>query len=81
MQCIVDEFCKLVLQGIKEHPDRLLTLREILIKFKEKGIDKDTMLINLEGLRYKCDLESEEDVVLELMDFVAGFCRPDLDVF
>lgn len=64
---------------IKKHPHELLVLREFLVDFKNHGMDKNSMLKNLERLRYEHDSETET-ILLDLMDFVTGWCRPDLSI-
>lgn len=66
-------------QGMDEN-SMLLPLRECLISLKNQGMDKEGMLENLEKLRSESDSETE-DVLLDLMDFVTGSCRPDLSIF
>lgn len=41
---------------------------------------KNSMLENLEKLREISDSETE-DILLELMDFVVGYCNPNLSIF
>lgn len=77
---IEDEFYIKFPLAIEEHRDNLLLLRENLIKFRNQGMDKDLMLKCLESLREKNDSQIE-DVLLELMDFVVGFCNPPLSIF
>lgn len=55
----------------------LLDIRELMVFFKNKGITKAIMLECLNDLR----LTSNEDVILELMDFVEGYCNPDLAIY
>lgn len=55
----------------------LLELRKTLVSFKEDGMPQESMLDCLNELR---NLE-EEDLVLELMDFVEGFCNPNLRIY
>lgn len=74
------EFTQLLPVEIKNHHNDLLILRECLIRFKNKGMDKDSMLENLEELRSRSDSETE-DILLELMDFVTGYCNPNLAIF
>lgn len=50
------------------------------MKLKDEGMSKDDMLSFLEQLRTNND-EKIEDVLLELMDFVAGYCNPSLVIF
>lgn len=65
---------------IKEHPHDLQIFREILRRFKEQGMGKDRMRQNLEKLRRETD-PATEDILLDLMDFVSGWCNPSLAVF
>jgi hypothetical protein len=58
----------------------LLVLREKLIEFKNKGMDQKTMLELFEKLRQTSDSDTE-DTLLELMDFVYGYCNPTLLIF
>ncbi|BFI43918.1 hypothetical protein YKD1_03370 [Yersinia pseudotuberculosis] len=55
----------------------LLEIREVLVLFKNKGMSQSCMYECLQKLR--C-LENE-DLILELMDFVEGFCSPSLDIY
>lgn len=75
-----DEFKLLLLSEIKNDRNNLLVLRECLLKFKSFGMDKDSMIGNLEELRNGSDTTTE-DILLELMDFVVGYCNPDLSIF
>jgi DNA-binding SARP family transcriptional activator len=75
-----DKFTQLLQKEVNAYRDDLLLLRESLIKFKNDGMDKETMLENLEKLRTTSDPETE-DIFLELMDFVVGYCSPHLSVF
>lgn len=75
-----EEFMQSLLVEIRNPYNNLLILHECLIKFKNVGMDKDSMIKNLEELRKNCD-EEKEDVLLELMDFVTGHCNPKLSIF
>ena len=59
----------------------ILSLRESLIQFRDKGMGKSSMIKNMEELRSVCQSEADEDVLMELMDFVVGFCSPHLSIF
>lgn len=74
------EFIQLLLLGVKNHHKDLMTLREYLIYFKNKGMDQESMLKNLEEIRNRNGCEME-DILLELMDFVVGYCNPNLSIF
>ena len=88
-RCFMDEYNKKamdkefrlqLLKEIKNHHHDLLFLRECLIKYKNNGMDKERMLKNLEKMRSNSDLETE-DILLELMDFVTGYCRSEFSIF
>ena len=74
------KFLHLLPEEIKKHPDNLRILRQCLIDFKNRGMDQEAMLNNLEKLRTGSDCETEE-VLLDLMDIVLGWCNPDLSIF
>ena len=73
------EFSELLITGIKANRD-VLSLRQILIKLRDNGMSKFEMLDCLGKLRTVSG-EKTEDVLLELMDFVSGYCNPDLRIF
>lgn len=75
-----EEFMQRLLVEIKNHHHNLLILRECLVEFKNTGMDKDSMIKSLEELRNGNDPETE-DILLELMDFVVGYCNPNLAIF
>lgn len=74
------KFLQSLPKQIKKHHNDLLILREFLISFKNHGMDKDSMLKNLEKLRDGSDSEAE-DILLDLMDLVVGWCNPQLSIF
>ena len=75
-----EEFKNLITVHINEENCGLLTLREDLVDYKNRGMDKVSMYKNLEEMRVGCD-DRTEDILLELMDFVGGFCNPELCIF
>lgn len=60
--------------------DDLSGLYKILLRFRDNGMTKEDMYECLEELRTACDCVTE-DIVLELMDFVGGFCNPRFNLF
>ena len=70
-----EEFMK-VLSAEIEEKNNLLVLHKCLMKFKNAGMDKDSMIKSLKELINSSDSETE-DVLLELMDFVVGYCNPN----
>ncbi|ELY2854240.1 hypothetical protein [Cronobacter dublinensis] len=55
----------------------LMELRDCLIDLKKQGVSKEVMLECLNDMR----VSDFEDTVLELMDFVEGFCNPQFYIF
>ena len=74
-----EEFMKVLSVEIEEK-NNLLVLHKCLMKFKNAGMDKESMIKSLKELRNSSDSETE-DVLLELMDFVVGYCNPNLSIF
>ncbi|MBQ3163543.1 MAG: hypothetical protein IJC02_03255 [Lachnospiraceae bacterium] len=74
-----EEFAKTVLKGLESNYD-LLELRNFLDDFRKRGMSKETMIEVLEKLRIDVKPESE-DIILELLDFVVGFCNASLSIF
>lgn len=75
-----EEFIKVLSVKIKEESNNLLVLHKCLVKFKSAGMDKDCMIKCLKELRNSSESETE-DVLLELMDFIVGYCNPDLSIY
>ena len=73
-----EEFMKVLSAEIKEK--NLLVLHKYLMEFKNAGMDKNSMIKSLKELRNISNPETE-DVLLELMDFVVGYCNPNLSIF
>ncbi|CAQ85104.1 MULTISPECIES: hypothetical protein [Photorhabdus] len=55
----------------------LLELRELLVLFRDKGMTKESMRDALNSLIS----DENEDTIWDLLDFVEGFCNPDLDLY
>ena len=66
-------FLQLLPIEIEKHPNDLLTLHKFLIYFKNHGMEKDSMLKNLEKTKNQCDSKAK-DVLIDLMNFVVGWC-------
>ena len=65
------------IQGALEKQGSLQMLREIVCQYKQDGGTQQAAYITLEKIRQEQTAEPDEDCILELMDFVAGFCTPD----
>ncbi len=78
---MIDEnFKQSLLSKMSISPDDMSALRKLLIEYKEAGMDKISMINNLEELRSSCNSDME-DIVLELLDFVTGYCNTRLSIF
>jgi hypothetical protein len=49
--------------------------------FKEQGGQQSEALKILSALRENSQEENQEDIILELMDFVTGFCSPHMMIW
>lgn len=72
------EFLEKIYELIKQESD-IDSLYKQLCLFKNRGMCREKMLECLETLREKHEME--QDRILELMDFVTGFCSPHMTVY
>ena len=70
------KFLQLLPIEIEKHPNDILVLHKFLISFKNHGMDKDSMLINMKKIKNHCNFKAK-DVLIDLMDFVVGWCSHD----
>lgn len=56
--------------------EMLLKIRNSLIDMKNQGAQKEALLFQLNAMRTQFD----EDLVLEAMDLLEGFCSPHLAI-
>lgn len=75
-----EAFKQLIMLKMKNENNDLLMLRECLVDFKNRGMDRASMYGSLEEMRVGVD-EKTESVILELMDIVMGFCNPVSQIF
>ena len=69
-----------VLKGLKTGSD----LSEVSEKYKNMGMDKDSMYRVLEVLRQEMRAkkdEASEDLIMDMRDRVVGWCNPDSRIF
>ncbi len=74
-----DEFIQAILEGLENNYD-LLELRSRLDVFRKRGMTQRNMIEVLEALRVEVKAE-DEDIILDLLDFVVGFCNSELSIF
>ena len=54
----------------------LMALRQTIIDLRAEGFGKDKLLQELESFRSVVTAEVAEDLVVDVMDFLWGFCSP-----
>jgi hypothetical protein len=62
-----------------QSPQPALHFRESVKRLVDAGADRDDVRVELEGLREKAP-EAEEDVILEVLDFLQGWCNPNMRI-
>jgi hypothetical protein len=67
-------------QKALESDDKCMSLREELIQMRSEGFSKENLLSELENFRQVIDSAAIEDTVLDVMDFLSGFCSPQLSI-
>jgi hypothetical protein len=55
----------------------LQSLRQIVCRYKHSGGSQQEAYGILENIRHECSAEFQADLILDLMDFVAGFCAKE----
>jgi len=65
------------IKGALKKQASLQMLREIVYQYKQNGGTQQAAYVTLEKIRGEQMAEPDEDRILELMDFVAGFCAHD----
>jgi hypothetical protein len=64
-------------------PDPTIALRTAVVEARSAGTDRDTVQRQLVALRTHLqqeDRDADEDVVLEVMDFLAGWSSPHMHI-
>lgn len=74
----MDSALKLRIQALaaSDAPWSFVTIQ--LRELKDEGFDRAAVEAVLNELRAETDEDKQEDRILEILDLVTGFCRPDL---
>ncbi len=74
-------FQELFWQALNEEKPRS-ALRQVIIDLRAEGIEKDILIKELEAFRWLAAGRSEEDedIVIDVVDFLVGFCSPHLRI-
>ena len=62
-----------------DKPNPTIELREVTLKLRSEGIDKATIMAELEQFRREVD-ETKEDIILEVMDFLSGWSSSHMKI-
>ncbi len=71
------------LEAALRSDDPLLCLRKVVQDMASEGADQNALVAELERFRAILQAEgrdTDEDVVLDVLDFVVGFCSPHLKI-
>ncbi|MGF1583598.1 MAG: hypothetical protein ACFCD0_30135 [Gemmataceae bacterium] len=69
------------LKNLTSSDTTLLSVLEELRHMKDEGFEQEVVRSTLEDIRKESLTESEEDRILEVLDFVTGFCPPEKQVW
>lgn len=72
-------FKEKIISNIK-NDNYLILCFEVLVEYKNSGMTKSQMISNLNNIRSIVG-NKDEDKILEMMDFVEGYCHPKFKVF
>jgi hypothetical protein len=60
--------------------NRLMSLRDELIKLRAEGVDRETLMSELTTYHDQLETEADHDLVLEALDYLYGWCNPALRI-
>lgn len=69
-----------ILQLVNEE-SLLIDFHTELIIYRDKGGNRDEAYSTIEEKGYESNAKDNDDLLLELLDIVAGFCSPHLKVW
>ena len=65
-----------ILNSSKTQEEVLSALRAFVEKLRKEGETKEAVLARMQELRSSVSDEQQEDILLEIMDFLVGWCSP-----
>ena len=65
-------------QSALEQQNKMNALRQTVVNLRAQGIDKSVLLSELASFRSYTINEEDEDIVLEIMDCLVGYCSPHM---
>ena len=73
-----DEWIKIITDHLEEPTIKFGTLYEILVEMKNSKLEQFFVLELLTELRLRDFEQYQDDLILEMLDVVSGFCSPHL---
>ena len=77
-QDIKDEIVR-ILNSSKDHEEALGGLTAFVEKLRQEGEIKDVILASMQELRRSVS-DEQEDILLDVMDFLVGWCSPQAKI-
>jgi len=74
---------KLLKKALEEslmHDKPVIELRSAVKRITVIGYEKEDVLNEFEALRNDLSNEAEEDIILDVMDFITGWCSPHMRI-
>jgi hypothetical protein len=73
-----DEWIKIITDLLEEPTIKFGTLYEILVEMKRSRLEQGYVLELLTELRLREFEQYQDDLILEMLDVVSGYCSPHL---
>ena len=67
-------------QDALQQEDPLMALRQTIIDLRAEGFSKNQLQSELESFHSVVTNEADEDLVVDVMDFLWGFCSPHMRI-
>jgi hypothetical protein len=67
------------LNSSKDHCEALQAVSALVRSLRRQGQTREAILVRLDALRSSVSVE-QEDVLLDVMDFLVGWCSPNLRI-
>ena len=68
-----------ILNRSKAHDEAVYALRDFVIRLRTEGKKREDILTRMQELR-KSVSDEQEDILLEVMDFLVGSCSPHMKI-
>lgn len=65
-----------ILREAFEADKTLSKLHSELVKLRSEGIDRETLIMELKEYRNELESETDQDLILDILDCFYGWCNP-----